>query len=104
MKKLKALKNFTCNGVRKKAGEFLSENDKEKIGEKLGQKLINDDFIRSESEPKEESSSLSYPSSDDLNEMDKEELMELAKKLGLKHHHNSGEDKIRELIREKLSE
>ena len=43
--KIKVLKNFSCNGVRKKPGQYLSEKDIEVIGEKLGNKLLHDDFL-----------------------------------------------------------
>ena len=46
---MKVLKNFTCNGVRKKAGQFLSKEDKELIGGKFGEQLMKDDFIQGES-------------------------------------------------------
>lgn len=51
---MKVLKNFSCNGVRKKAGEILSNKEKEIIGEKFGKKLIHDDFLQNiEVEPKQ---------------------------------------------------
>lgn len=52
MKKMKVLKNFKCNGVRKLRDQFISQEEKDKIGEKEGQKLINEDFIQIEGEEK----------------------------------------------------
>lgn len=50
---MKAVKNFKCNGVSKKAGELLSKADKDKIGEKMGKELLDNDFIMISSPAKE---------------------------------------------------
>ena len=51
--------------------------------------------------PKEESEELEE-SKDDLEGLDKAGLMELAKDLGFKPHHNTGEDKLKDMVRSKL--
>lgn len=101
----KALKNFSCNKVRKKVGEFLTDEECEKIGSEFGEQLKKDGFIREESaqvkapelEPEPE---LEPVLKDNLDEMDKDQLLNECKELGIKPHHRAKEDKIRELIRE----
>ena len=43
---MKVLKNFACNGVKKKVGQILTEEEAEKIGQKFGEQLVKDDFIQ----------------------------------------------------------
>lgn len=43
--KYRAEKNFSCNGVRKKAGEVLSKEDEGIIGNKFGKELIDNGLI-----------------------------------------------------------
>lgn len=50
MKKIKAIKNFKCNGVKKSPGQMLSQKDIDLIGEKQGQILLNEDMIMIEKE------------------------------------------------------
>lgn len=42
---MKVLKNFSCNGVRKKIGDILTEEECKIIGE-LGKGLIANDFLQ----------------------------------------------------------
>jgi len=42
---MKVLKNFGCNGIKKKAGQMLSDEDKKIIGKEFGEQLLKDDFI-----------------------------------------------------------
>ena len=46
MKEIKVLKNFSCNGLKKKVGQFLSEKDIQVIGEKFGKELRFKDFLQ----------------------------------------------------------
>jgi len=54
---MKALKNFSCNGVKKKKGDSISSEEMNKMGD-LGKKLQFDDFISNgeaqKPEPKKE--------------------------------------------------
>ena len=138
--KVKALKNFSCNGVRKKIGQFLSEEECEKIGDEFGEDLVKNDFLQIERDDEDSddegdsgddsgddsddnSSDDSDSNSDDdssddsdsddnkndedenpvvLDELDKPGLLEYAKKLDLEPHHNLGEEKLKEMIKEKL--
>lgn len=107
MSNLKALKNFSCNGVKKKAGEMLSDEDKKIIGKEFGEMLIKNDMIGSASVKKPDLDLKDEDLKDEeksLDDMDKSELMEKAKNLGIKVHGASKEEKIREMINEHLSE
>lgn len=54
--RMKALKNFSCNGIKKKANEFLSLEETEAIGDVFGKELLRNDMVRVEPvEPVEES-------------------------------------------------
>lgn len=126
--KIKVLKNFSCNGVRKSVGQFLTEEEAEKIGEEFGNEFIKNDYLmvmEEEDESDNDSSDSDDDSNDDsgdsnddssdsdddsdddelkinLDELDKPGLMKLANDLGLEPHHNTGEEKLRYLIQEKL--
>ncbi len=54
MKKVKAIKNFSCNGVKKKAGEFLNKEEMQKMGEKHYKSHLDKDLIMVVSEDKKE--------------------------------------------------
>ena len=104
---MKALKNFTCNGVRKKAGDLLSKEELVMLGDLKGG-LVKDDFLQmgeSKKEEKEEEKAelpVEPEMKDDLCDLDREGLMKYAKDLGLNPHHNCGEEKLREMVRKKL--
>ena len=134
--KIKVLKNFSCNGVRKRVGQFLSEEECEIIGDDFGSEFVKNDFLLILEESDESDSddnkdndfddNSSDDSGDDSNddsnddtdsdddsndedenpvileELDKPGLFEYAKKLELDPHHNTGEERLREMIREKL--
>lgn len=147
MSKIKVLKNFSCNGIKKKIGQFLSKEDKDIIGEKFGKELLHNDFLLPEGRiidaPKAHDmvpvliettdAILSGPpavimSKDDfekikvaiehqtgqvpegaivpvgmiLDELDKPGLWKYAKDLGLNPHHNTGGNKLKEMIKKKL--
>lgn len=41
---MKALKNFSCNGVRKKKGDSISSEEMQKMGD-AGKKMQSEDYI-----------------------------------------------------------
>ena len=93
MKEVKALKNFKCNGVKKKAGQVLSEEEKDKIGDEMGEDLLNKDFIQiseASEEPKVEVA---------LEDMERKELVALAKKLKVEHDKKANKKEIIALIK-----
>lgn len=100
--KVKVLKNFKCNGVKKSVGEYLSKDDRDKIGEKMGKDLLNKDFLIVEQGQVQDEQD--QDDSVDLLSMDKDELLSYAKDLGLDIHGRTGEEKIREEINKHLSE
>lgn len=111
MKEIKVLKNFSCNGLKKKVGQFLSEKDIQVIGEKFGKELRFKDFLQMESEPKpapiiESNSSPEVIKKEVfcLDELDKSGLYQYAKELGLNPHWNAGEGKLREIIKKHLGD
>jgi len=104
---MKALRNFKCNGVKKKSGQELSKEDLEKIGDKFLADLKAKDIISGSLEPlgdpepsNDEKSDDDSDESDGLDELDREGLFEFASDLGLEPHHRAGEDKLRKLIRD----
>lgn len=114
---IKVLRNFKCNGVRKKAGEMLSKDEQEKMGEEFLKEHFKNDFLilnskkspfeDEENEDSNENNNDSDNDSDDdsdLDEMNKEELLAKAKELGLDPHGRTGEEKLREMILEKMTE
>lgn len=109
MSKIKVLKNFSCNGVKKKIGQFLSKEDKDIIGENFGKELLHKDFLQMESEPKpapiiesNDSPKVIEKEAFGLDELDKPGLWRYAKNLGLNPHHNTGENKLKEMIKKNL--
>lgn len=115
-KQYKVLKNFKCNGVSKKAGDLLKEDEREKIGSKLGKQLVNDDFLQLESDNSEQDEDeMDEDESEQdeeletelpefkLDEMDKPALLEYAKDLGLDIHGRTSEEKIKEQIQNHLA-
>ena len=95
----RALKNFSCNKIRKKAGDYLSKEELEMIGEKFLKGLMANDFIQMGVDSKKN------PLKDEviLGDLGRDALLEHAKSLGLKPHYKLGEDKIKEMIKEKLA-
>lgn len=103
--KIKVLKNFSCNNVRKKIGDYLSDEDKKKIGKSFGEQLFKDDFLqRVGKENKQAESHQEAEKEDDLSSMDKEQLLAVAEEMSLEVDKRKGADKIREEIRENLKE
>jgi len=98
---MKVVSNFSCNGLKKKAGESLSEDELEIIGPFLDQLKAND-LIRGESKKKSASPVINpvvnSDSNDDVVELSLEELKEECKKRALKFHHRAGADKLKELL------
>jgi len=50
---MKVLKNFGCNGVKKKVGQSLSKEEVSQIGSFL-ESLLKNDFLQKSAEPKQE--------------------------------------------------
>lgn len=44
--KVKVLKNFSCNGVRKMAGQFLSEEEYKIMGDEFVKEFLGNDFLQ----------------------------------------------------------
>lgn len=93
MSNIKVLKNFKCNGVKKKIGQFLSKEELKLMGEKLGEELFQRCFLQAESDA---------PVGMILDELSKPGLWKYAKDLGLNPHHNTGENKLKEMIKKKM--
>lgn len=96
MNKIKVLKNFKCNGVRNKIGQFLSKEEFKRIDQELKEGLFQRGFLQAESVESVVSVGMI------LDELNKPGLWKYAKDLGLNPHHNTGENKLKELIKQKL--
>ncbi len=99
-----ALKNFGCNCVKKKIGNYISKEEENKMGEKELKRLIHEDFIQrlgKEAPLKKEIKEDEIPI--ELKKLSKEELQDYAKQLGLKPPHNAGIPNLIKRIEQELA-
>jgi vacuolar-type H+-ATPase subunit I/STV1 len=81
--KIKVLRNFSCNGVKKKVGDILTEDDKDKIGKKFGRELFDQGFFhvlgKEDSKEEEEKEKKRLEEEAELKRLEEEEEAELKK-------------------------